>query len=135
MKRFLSFILVAFSFLIVRADYSAIKFTYVGGDTHVISASGLEISFTPELLTASNSTTSITIPLTDVGTMEFSNETLTGIESVATDNACSADIMVYNLDGSEAGVYKSVDEGLNELQPGVYLFKYSDGLTLKIVKR
>lgn len=134
MKQLLTLAIVVVAALAVRADYSYMLFKSTTGDTHSIAVAGLEITFSQDKLTASNSETSISIPLAQVASMEFSNEGSAGVGSIAADKGCEP-VAIYTLTGVKYGEYASVMEAMQNMSAGVYILKYNDGTSIKISKK
>lgn len=133
MKYLLPIIVALVSALSVRAEYTAMTFKKTDGDKHVIALAGLTLNMSDGLLTAANATASVSIPLAQLESMEFSYGS-----SAATaiyEQSLSRQATAYTLDGVEAGVFSTVSEALTSLAPGTYVIKYADGTTLKIMKQ
>lgn len=133
MKQIITFLIAVVATLVARADYSTLSFRTEGGATHYLAITGLEISFTQENLTASNRETSISLPLAQIESMAFS-DLAAGVNAIDSDKMNGA-VSVYSLSGTSLGAYSSFPEALNRVPIGIYLFKYSDGTTLKIAKQ
>ena len=93
------------------ADYNYLVFTMTDGTTQSIAVTGLQLSFTNGNLAATNGTETLTIPLTNMEKMAFSNDTTTGI-SFTLDTSTNEGCDYYSLDGrrlnskpTQTGVY------------------------------
>lgn len=134
MKQIITIVIAFMASLIANANYTSLSFRTVGGETHHLEITGLEISFAQENLIASNLITSITIPLAQLEYMEFSdNSSLGAVNTISTDKL-NEKTTVYALNGVKVGTFASFSEAMNNITNGIFLFKYPDGTTLKIVK-
>ncbi|MDE5922308.1 MAG: hypothetical protein K2G79_02320, partial [Muribaculum sp.] len=86
MKQIITIVVALMVTLIANANYTTLSFSTVGGETHYLEITGLQITFTQENLTASNINTSINIPLAQLEYMEFSDDSsLAAVNTVSTD--------------------------------------------------
>ncbi len=93
------------------ADYNYLVFTMTDGTTQSITVTGLQLSFTDGYLTATNGTETLTIPLTDMQKMAFSNDATTGINHTASLPSDGDVMSYYTLDGRKLNgkpTYKGV---------------------------
>ena len=91
-------LLAAISGQLLAEEYGYMVFTLNDGSTQSIAAKELSMSFTGGNLTAKSGTSTLTIPLTDLKSMVFSNDEASGIgqvDSKTTDNVTG----IYNLQG------------------------------------
>ena len=99
------------------ADYDYLVFTLTDGTTQSIAATGTSISYSDGTLTATNGTSTVTIPLTSIAKMAFSDDPgTTSIVSIDVD-ALSMDTsaIVYDLQGRRVPK--------EHLHPGIYIVK------------
>lgn len=133
MKKILFSLLALGLSVSASAAYSTMMFQTSGGVRHYIDLSGLSISFADDNLTAANASESISIPLADMASMEFS-ETTSGIDSLSADRNTLA-VSVFLPSGTPCGDFSSLEEAKQKLDKGVYVIRYSDGFTLKLAKK
>ncbi len=107
------------------ADYNYLKFTQSDGSTKSISASDLSITFSDGNMIATSGSSTVTIALTSLTKMEFSNSGETGIESIKTNFTIDDATEIYDMNG------RRIPSG-SALSRGVYIIK-SNGKTQKIV--
>ncbi len=106
------------------ADYNYLVFTLNDNTTQAITASNLNITFANGNLIATSGSESLTIALTSLAKMEFSNDNTTGIEAIeATLNPDEA-TEIYDLNG------RRIPSG-TQLSRGIYIIK-SNGKTTKV---
>ena len=118
-------LLAAISGQILAEEYGFMVFTLNDGSTQSIPAKELSMSFTGGNLTAKSGTSTLTIPLTDLKSMVFSNDEASGIgqvDSKTTDNVTG----IYNLQGHK--VSKEL------LRKGVYMVKTQNGTHKMTIK-
>lgn len=132
MKQIITCAIVVAAAFSANADFSALTFKTTGGTDHSIEITGLEVTFAEETLTATNSKTTISLPLAQVESMEFTDAS--SVDTICCDRL-TEETTVYDLDGSIAGTFASFSEAMTMLPAGVYIFRYADGTTLKIAKK
>lgn len=118
-------LLAAISGQLLAEEYGYMVFTLNDGSTQSIAAKELSMSFTGGNLTAKSGTSTLTIPLTDLKSMIFSNDEASGIgqvDSKTTDNVTG----IYNLQG-----HKVTKE---HLRKGVYMVKTQNGTHKMTIK-
>lgn len=115
----------------MTAGYNSLLIRDKGSAEHLIDVSGLEISFSDGMLTATNPENTLTLMLEDVASMEFSENLATGA-GMTTDLSGKGSISVWSLTGASMGVYESPRHAAASLNPGIYVIRYQDGLTAKI---
>lgn len=108
------------------ADYDFLVFTMTDGTTQSIAVTGLQLSFTDGNLTATNGTETVTIPLTDMQKMAFSNDATMGIDNSPLTMDNSQIISYYTLDGCRLNGKPT--------KKGVYIVK-TDTKTFKMTIR
>lgn len=106
------------------ADYNYMVFTLSDNTTKSITATDLSISFTGGNLVATSGNSTVTIPLTQLSKMEFSNDGTTGIDSIETDVTIDEATEIYDMNG------RRMPNGSN-LSRGIYIIK-SNGKTTKV---
>ena len=97
------------------ADYNYLVFTMTDGTTQSIAVTGLQLSFTDGNLTATNGTETLSIPLTDMQKMAFSNDGTSGIDNAQ-----------FTIDNSQCTSYYTLDGRRLNGKPtvkGVYIVK------------
>lgn len=135
MKHLLLITFVAMVSFVAKADYSTMTFKTTGGDSHILSVSGLTLAFAQDNLTATNASTTLSLPLAQVESMSFSNDIPdSGINAVNSDKT-NEKVTVYDINGVEISASNSVSDVLTNLPKGIYLVRYADGTTLKISKQ
>ena len=114
------------SITLQAADYQYLVFTLTDGTTQSITAQDLTLTFTGGNLTAQSGTESLTIPLTSLTKMAFSNDgSTTGISTISSDGIQNdTDAEVYDFDG------RRITTGTT-LQRGIYIIK-RNGQTTKV---
>ena len=114
------------SITLQAADYQYLVFTLTDGTTQSITAQDLTLTFTGGNLTAQSGTESLTIPLTSLTKMAFSNDgSTTGISTISSDGIqTDADAEVYDLNGRRL-------PSNTTLQRGIYIIK-RNGQTTKV---
>ncbi len=106
------------------ADYNYLVFTQSDGSTKSISASDLNITFSDGNMIATSGSSTVTIALTSLTKMEFSNSGETGIESIKTNFTIDDATEIHDMNG------RRIPSG-SALSRGVYIIK-SNGKTQKI---
>ena len=101
------------------ADYTYLVFTTTGGTQTAVTAADLTITFSDgNMIAASGSETLATIALSDLASMEFSNET-SGIETTISDSLITdKETVIYDLNG------RQMPQGA-ALPKGIYILKNS----------
>lgn len=112
-KRFLTLsMLAALSGQLLADDYAYMVFTLSDGTTQRITVANLSLSFADGNLTAGNGTDVLTIPLTSLNKMAFSNGATTGVDAAMTDDGAEE---IYDLKGHR--VTRA------QMRKGVYIIK------------
>lgn len=116
----------------VSGEATHIVFKSSDGNSHSISSGGLEISFAGETMTAKNATETLTLPVAQLSTMEF-----TSLSSSVTEAAVAnpGKVTVTSIAGVSAGTFSSADAARNALAPGAYVIKTEGGDTYKLIIR
>ena len=125
MKKLLILTMLAALTLGARAaEYNYLVFTLNDGTTQSVSASNLNITFADGKLKATSGSNTVTIALSDLTKMEFSNEGTTDISIVSCDFNATDDTEVYDLNGRRLPSKAT-------LSRGIYIIK-SNGKTTKV---
>ena len=106
------------------AEYNYLVFTLNDGTTQSVSATDLNITFANGNLTATSGSNTVTIALSNLTKMEFSNDGTTGIDRVSYDFTITDDTEVYDLIGRRL-------PSTATLSRGIYIIK-SNGKTTKV---
>lgn len=119
---------------VAMAESPTFTFVTAQGERHVMESTGLEITFEEGTLVAKNSSQTLSLPVSTLATMAFSDGEVTptpnpdpdpdqdGINEVL----ASENFTIYSLDGVEQA------KSLKGLRPGIYIVK-SNGASHKIV--
>ena len=132
MKQIITCAIIVAAAFCANADYSALTFKTKQGTDHSIEITGLEVTFSEETLTAINSKTSISLPLAQVESMEFTDAA--SVDAITGDRL-KEKTTVYDLNGGPAGTFASFKEAMTKLPAGIFIFRFADGTTLKITKK
>lgn len=114
------------------SEVSQMVFTTTDGTTHAIAAMGLEMEFGEGNMVATNGGESLTLPLTELATMEFAGQ-ISGIASVGTSGFSR--VAVTGINGMPLGNFASLQEAHNALRPGIYIVKNEQGEVTKLIVR
>lgn len=109
-------------------DYKSLLVKTQDGSEYKISIDGLKLALTDNNLVVSNSNESVTIPTTDLVSMEFSG-LMSSVTSVA---GSDTQVSLYSTDGTFVGTYGSAGEAISAVSDGIYVIKTSEGSTRKI---
>ena len=121
MKRILLFLLLALPLMSASADdYRFLAFQTQDGTVQTLPITGLRITFADGQLIATDGTTNVTLPLSELSKMFFSNTEVTAIESVAVSEGRYEGV-VYNLQGVRVGSIREGGNGLQSLPRGIYI--------------
>lgn len=127
MKRILALLLITtICSELMAEDYQVMTFENNDGSQTSIAASGLTITFANGQLIGVNGNTSMTLPLTQLQKMFFSNTTSIDSPAKSDDTPTS----IYTLNGVLVGMFSSFDEAKSQLHSGVYIVK-TDKKTFK----
>lgn len=122
---------VGFMSLTAAAETAQMVFKTVDGTSQSITAAGLDISFTDTDMVATNGTQTVTLPLSDLTSMQF-----TGLQSgMVSDIAKDGDVTIVNINGMMLGTYSSAADAARNLASGIYIVRYADGKTSKLIIR
>lgn len=100
------------------------------GEHHVMESTGLVITFEEGTLVATNSSQTLTLPVSTLASMGYTDEEpkQDSINEIFAGEGCT----YYSTDGVEQGKFASTDAARKALKPGVYVIK-SNGASLKIM--
>lgn len=131
MRRLLPIIIFLLAVMSASADYCSMKFTTLAGEAHIVQLEGMRITFADNMLNAVTPEATLQIPVADIDQMEFSEETPNTNAINALD--VNKTFEVFNANGLACGTFKNAGEAIGMLAPGVYVIKYEDGFTAKII--
>lgn len=130
------------------AQSPTFRFVTAQGETTVVASENLVITFEDGTLVASNGSQTITLPVTNLVSMNFSDEEVSGGETPDPDPVdpdpdepeqdsiqeimASGECALYSVDGKEQGKFASLEAARKALKPGIYVIK-SNGACHKIV--
>ena len=113
-------ILTALTITLKAADYNYLVFTLTDGTTQSITASNLTFQFADGNLTATSGSQTLTIALTSLAKMEFSNDGTTDIHIVDRSAlAIDENADIYDLQGRKVT--------REQMKRGVYVIKTKNG--------
>lgn len=113
-------------------EFNSMCFTSTDGGKHYISLSQLEITVSDGMLTATaDEAQSLTFPLDQLQSMEFSSESPSVINEISAQK--TGRVTAYDIKGMSHGNYYSVTEAAKSLSAGTYVIKSADGHTYKII--
>lgn len=110
------------------AEFLSMKYDTNKGESFYSGLSDLEIVFKDGNLIATWDSNSLTLPLEDISSMQFSTEPAS-VEKILVD----VKIEVYGLDGVYYGLFENLKKACIELSEGIYIAKTEDGITSKFV--
>ena len=111
---------------LIAADYDYMVFTLKDGTTQSIPSMGLVLSFEDGNMKATNGSQTITIPLTSLDKMAFSDDT-TGIETIEnTQMTIDDNAEIFDLQG------RMVTK--DQMQKGIYIIKTNNRTYKMLVK-
>lgn len=124
-KIFILSILALLTTTLRAADYQYLVFTLTDGTTQSITATNLTLTFANGTLTATSGTSTLSLPLTNLSKMEFSNDgSTTGISTLKADVKLDEQTEVYDMNGRRL-------PNSTQLQRGIYIIK-NNGKTTKV---
>ena len=128
MKKFIWLLFLLIS-LGASAQYMTMKYDMKEGEPVYSGLSNLEIVFKDGNMIATWDSNSLTIPLEDLSSMQFST-TPASVEKLLADDV---KIEVYNLDGAAYGSFVNLKEACRFLSEGIYVARTENGVTSKFV--
>lgn len=131
MKKILLASAIALLSLPAFADGEFLLFKTADGVSHSIAASGLEIKFEDGAMVATNASESLSLPLSDLATMEFAASN--AVSSIV--SSIEGTVAVMNINGVMLGNYASAEEAANYLAPGIYVIRNASGESSKLLVR
>lgn len=134
-KKLLSFIIVLALSCGAAAAGSTLQLAFMTGDGNVtaIDATSLSMTVSEDHLLVSNSTGSMSLNLSDLVKMYFT-DSASGMELMPV-NMTATEVCAYTTDGRFAGKFDSVTKAMSSLPAGIYILKTTDNQTLKIAVR
>lgn len=114
------------------AESRTMLFKTSDGSSSSLAATALEIQFKDGNMIADNGSQSLTIPLTDLISMEFSNGSSAAAEL---QNAVSGNVTVVNINGVTIGSFPFATLASESLPAGLYVMKFQSGETQKLIIR
>lgn len=111
------------------AEGTTMVFTTTDAVEHSIASKNLTISFVDGMMNATNGSQTLSLPLADLKTMNFSN-LVSGLNII--DGTAGA-VAVTSLNGTDCGVYTSLAEAQTQLPAGIYIVRTESDQTFKIV--
>lgn len=119
MKNVFLLLAVCCSLLAQANTYNYLVFTNTVGTKTAFSVEGLTLNVDGSDLQVTNADGTVDLILTDLASMQFSNDNITtGWEEVL--NA-DASVQVFSISGSSLGSYSSLMEATHILSPGTYV--------------
>ncbi len=109
--------------------YDYLTFQTTNGALHSVKAAGLVISFADGQMNAQAGSETLTLSLSDLTRMYFSDTD--GVDMTHFENT-TAPIDVFGTDGRQMGTYQGMDAVRTGLKPGAYILKTA-GKTLKMM--
>lgn len=131
-KKLLSFIIVMALFCGAATAGTPLQLAFMTGDGNVtaIDATSLSMTVSEEHLVVTNSTASISLNLSDLVKMYFT-DSASGIELMPV-NMTATEVRAYTTDGRFYGKFDSVTKAMSSLPAGIYIMKTTDNQTIKI---
>lgn len=128
MKKLLTAALLATATMAMHAEFTSFTFRTTDGKEQTVSADGLSISFADGKLTATNVNGSLSIPLSNMQSMAFTDY-VSGIASAETGTYEGG--TYYNTHGMCCGTYASQADAAATLPAGIYIVRTDEGKTIK----
>ena len=120
-KRFLLLLLMALPLVSAQADgFQFLAFQTQNGAVQTLPVTGLRITFSNGQLVATDGTSALTLPLSELSKMFFSESEVTAIESIAVSEGRNEGA-VYNLQGVRVGSIRNGEMSLQGLPRGIYI--------------
>lgn len=131
MKKLILLITVGLMPLLMSAEFQTLTFKTASGTEQTVGAKNLEMTVSDGNLEIKSESSSLTLALADLVSMQFTGNNTTAAEQIASAEDCS--VTVYSLSGVTCGEFESLQSAMNSLEKGIYVAKQSDGLTVKII--
>ena len=108
---------VCLAVTVQAGTYSYLAFTNTDGTTTAFSVSNLTLTVNGSNLKVTNDEGTVNMVLTDLATMQFTNE------ATAVENVLNGDqpVQVYSLSGVSMGTFGSMVEAAQQLGAGAYV--------------
>lgn len=115
------------------ATFTTMRLVTTSQTEHLIGLDGLEITVADGILTAANATETLSVPVADLATMEFSSKQsgIAGVEHTGEQTP----VTVYGIDGKDYGTFASTSAASAALPAGTYIIKATDNTTTKLTLR
>lgn len=113
-------------------EITLLQFKTADGKIQSITAIDTEIEIANGTLTATNRSETLSLQVTNLASMEFTQGT-TAVKSLC-DTKASA-IEVVNIDGTPSGRFDSLQAAESTLAPGLYIVKTNSNATTKLLIR
>ncbi len=125
---------IVFAMIVASAsadNYSYLTFKKSDGTMISVGTESLTMTFSDGKLVADNGSSNISLTLTELASMFFSNgDDATGIDNIPTDTA-DGKIEAFSTQGISYGTFDSVESLKKSLPGGVYIIKQG-GKTFKV---
>lgn len=132
MQKILALVILALGAIVLHAEYPSVMFRTADGREQTIASKGLEISFNSGNMIAQSSGATLTISVSDLKSMSFSDVTTSVTDVLATYATNNTQITVFRTDGTSAGTFSSSAEAEHRLPTGLYIFRKANGETSKV---
>lgn len=117
MRKIAMLLAVCLAVTVQAGTYSYLAFTNTDGTTTAFSVSNLTLTVNGSNLKVTNDEGTVNMVLTDLATMQFTNE------ATAVENVLNGDqpVQVYSLSGVSMGTFGSMVEAAQQLGAGAYV--------------
>lgn len=109
--------------------YAFLMLATTSGMKTTMAVEGLEITVNGSQIVAANNAERRTFSLSDLATMQFTNETVATAIDAATMPDDDEGVDVFSLSGMALGHYTSIDDCRDKLTPGVYVVRQAGKTT------
>lgn len=131
MKKYLLSAILAISALCGHAEFNRIVFRTLDGGEQSVGITDLNISFSNGEMIATSTGESVKMELTELKSMAFYNAS-SGIGQI-TGMTGEGKVEIYSPVGIRIGNFDSEAAAMNSLPGGVYIVKFENGLTSKML--
>ena len=130
MRKIVFVLAVCCAMMMQAATYSYLVFTNTDGTTTAFSVSNLTLTVNDSNLKVTNDEGTVNMLLTDLATMQFTNE------ATAVENVLNGDqpVQVYSLSGVSMGTFGSMVEAAQQLGAGAYVITSGKNAQTIVVK-
>lgn len=129
MKKTLFSLMALMVSLGASADYQSMQFNLLSGEQRSIPSASLSMRFENGNLVAQSGSEFLSIPISDLSSMEFADKTESAVFNPVVSSASISE--VYSVDGKLMLSNISNPKVLNSLPAGIYVVRKSDGSTAK----